>query len=225
MLIVYCIMEDPRSEFTVKSKLGCKDYWEELYAKEREVFGTNGELIGEVWFGETVQAKVLGYMSKEFSAESRVVDIGCGNSAFLICLHEAGFSRLAGIDYSESSIEFSREILLKKGIKQVELKRVDIARDPKEYALGRFDVIHDKGTFDAFMLSTENSSESYMRFVQGLTGDKGSDFVITSCNFTKGDLLKYFASFELVAEIPHRKFSFGGNEGQAVTSLHFKVLK
>ena len=59
-----------------------------------------------------------------------------------------------------------------------------------------FDVCVDKGTFDAISLNPENTNEVRIRYVQAL-GDalkEGGYFVITSCNWTKEQLLHRFCS-------------------------------
>lgn len=59
-----------------------------------------------------------------------------------------------------------------------------------------FDVCVDKGTFDAISLNPENTNEVRTRYVQALSGvlKEGGYFIITSCNWTKAELLQRFGS-------------------------------
>ncbi|KAK7824238.1 hypothetical protein U0070_001709 [Myodes glareolus] len=48
-------------------------------------------------------------------------------------------------------------------------------------------------------------------------------FLITSCNWTKAELLDVFSEgFELFEELPTPKFSFGGRSGNTVAALVFQ---
>ena len=50
--------------------------------------------------------------------------------------------------------------------------------------------------------------------------------LITSCNWTKDELLERFSShFKLFDQIKYPSFRFGGKEGSRVTSLIFKKKK
>lgn len=58
-----------------------------------------------------------------------------------------------------------------------------------------FDVVLDKGTFDAIALSEESKKnrELYKETIYKILNDsQNSYFVITSCNFTKPELLEQF---------------------------------
>ena len=59
-----------------------------------------------------------------------------------------------------------------------------------------FDVCVDKGTFDAISLNPENTSEVRTLYVQALRGalKEGGYFVLTSCNWTKEQLLQRFST-------------------------------
>lgn len=68
-----------------------------------------------------------------------------------------------------------------------------------------FDVCIDKGTFDAISLNPDNAKESKRLYVQALKDalkDKGF-FAITSCNWTKEQLLDRFSEGEGNSEISH----------------------
>uniref|UniRef100_A0A672RBC8 EEF1A lysine methyltransferase 2 n=1 Tax=Sinocyclocheilus grahami TaxID=75366 RepID=A0A672RBC8_SINGR len=75
-----------------------------------------------------------------------------------------------------------------------------------------FDVCIDKGTFDAISLSPEDREEAKKCYVNSLKTVMQPEgfFIITSCNWTKEQLLQIFTpGFEL----------FGGVTGNSVTAL------
>ena len=208
------------------SVLGTKQYWDDLYQKEIDQFKSNSELQGEIWFGENVQQKVLSYILSNFDNTSSVIDLGCGNCEFLIGLHQEGFTKLVGLDYSLQSLKFTQEKLNKKGIDGViELIEADLNSTISENLKEKnYLIIHDKGTFDAFMLHEQNDYKNYLNFVLNLTNIK-STFIITSCNFNKDELLTFFNNekIKLIKELEYKKFGFGGSTGQLVTTLVMSV--
>ncbi|XP_020912407.1 EEF1A lysine methyltransferase 2 isoform X2 [Exaiptasia diaphana] len=88
----------------------------------------------------------------------------------------------------------------------------------------KFDVCFDKGTYDAISLNPQDRTKcraAYIQSVSSLLEDKGV-FMITSCNWSKDELLKQFEKdFVLRDELPTPSFTFGGNSGNTVTSLVF----
>ncbi|KAL4906616.1 methyltransferase domain-containing protein [Aspergillus multicolor] len=100
------------------------------------------------------------------------------------------------------------------------------------YDKGGFDIVLDKGTFDAVSLMTEKSEcEKYPAIAGGLVR-KGGFLVVTSCNWTEEELVKWFTSTELkVGEdgklvvwgrVQYPRFRFGGQEGQGVCTVCFQ---
>ncbi|XP_034008086.1 EEF1A lysine methyltransferase 2 isoform X1 [Trematomus bernacchii] len=205
------------------SILGTKEYWEEAYQRELETFTDIGD-VGEIWFGEESMSRVLRWMDKaKIPEDSSVLDIGTGNGAFLVELAKHGYSNLTGIDYSPASVELSRNVLKAEDLTDVPVKEMDFLNCQGE--LKGFDVCIDKGTFDAISLNPDDSTDGKKLYVQTLkeaVKDKGF-FVITSCNWTKEQLLERFSEgFEYVQELPTPSFQFGGKTGNSVTALIFK---
>jgi len=108
--------------------------------------------------------------------------------------------------------------------------------------LPKFDVILDKGTFDAISLCPEDAEEKkkqYVDFVRSVlkegeevgeeearSDSSGGIFCLTSCNWTKEELVKTFGQlFALRDEIEFPSFQFGGKTGSTVTSLVFERRK
>ncbi|KAF7948979.1 hypothetical protein EAE96_008157 [Botrytis aclada] len=160
--------------------------------------------------------------------------------------------RMMGVDYSERSIEFAKRIAkdkLESGEEQankqaneIEFITWDIMKEdpsPKvlngEQAKG-WDIVLDKGTFDAISLSEEVDAngkrifEGYKEKVLALVRT-GGVAVVTSCNWTEEELIEWFVGkgeeeqgerFEVLRKIEYRSFSFGGVKGQTVCSVCFR---
>ena len=148
----------------------------------------------------------------------------------LFALREEGFrGRMVGVDYSSTAIELARRVAQQKGT-EVEFQQWDIMSDE---ALGErgegFDVVLDKGTFDAISLCEEKDAEGkrvcegYRGRVEGLVR-RGGLLLVTSCNWTEEELRAWFASDELVLDgrIRYPTFNFGGRSGQSISSVCFK---
>lgn len=97
-----------------------------------------------------------------------------------------------------------------------------------------WDVVLDKGTFDAICLSDEKDSqgrrlcEGYRDRVLQLT-KKGGIFLLTSCNWTETELKSWFErgdrqGFEVAGRVEYRSFSFGGVKGQTISTLCFRKV-
>lgn len=205
------------------SKLGTKEYWDDAYQKELETFKDIGD-VGEIWFGEESMSRVLRWMDKTKIPESAaILDIGTGNGAFLVELAKNGYKNLTGIDYSAASVELARSVLQAEDLTDVAVKEMDFLRCQEE--LKGFDVCIDKGTFDAISLNPDNTNEGKRLYVQALKDvlkDNGF-FAITSCNWTKEQLLDRFSEgFEFVQDLPTPTFQFGGKTGSSVAALIFK---
>jgi hypothetical protein len=124
---------------------------------------------------------------------------------------------------------------------------------------GGFDIVLDKGTFDAVSLSAEEVTEDEedgMASTSGGMQERGSRtvrrrvcewypmvarklvrnggfLVVTSCNWTEGELVRWFTGHEDGASddgdglvvwdrIDYPKFRFGGGEGQGVCTVCFR---
>ncbi|XP_063347703.1 EEF1A lysine methyltransferase 2 [Pelmatolapia mariae] len=205
------------------SKLGTKEFWDDAYQKELETFNDIGD-VGEIWFGEESMSRVLRWMDKvKIPENAAILDIGTGNGAFLVELAKHGYKNLTGIDYSPASVELARSVLQAENLTDVTVKETDFLSCPKE--LKGFDVCIDKGTFDAISLNPVNTNEGKRQYVQALKDvlkDNGF-FAITSCNWTKEQLLDRFSEgFEFVQELSTPTFQFGGKTGNSVAALIFK---
>lgn len=153
-----------------------------------------------------------------------VLDLGTGNGHFLIQLAMAGFTKLFGIDYSASAISLARAITTREGydITFAQLDLVGSELPPHPLTRLRYNVCHDKGTYDAISLTPHTASRDMERYLLNVTRLLEPDgvFVITSCNWTEDELMlrcqKYFSKLHT---IPTPTFCFGGSTGSLVTAL------
>lgn len=233
-------VHEPENEEEIpgfESQLGNVDYWDKFYSQEINQFKNNTDLIGEIWFGEKVQKKILTYIKEYFTNKNiKIIDIGCGNASFLLKLSEMGYKNLYGMDYSIKSIELAQEILNDKKIQNsIILYQEDIKTENESLQHIGFELIHDKGTFDAFMSSKENKFETYLNYINKLrlnynihSNNLMTYFILTSCNFSFSELQVMFTQeyscLKIIESIPHQSFSYGGSTGQVVTTIVFSFI-
>ncbi|AOA65319.1 Lysine methyltransferase [Komagataella phaffii CBS 7435] len=224
------------------SKLGTKEYWDDFYQLETANFKEDSENVGECWFDDSdAENKIIEFLfdriedgsSEFFHSNSRVCDLGTGNGHLLFELRKEGFrGDLVGLDYSEVSVEFARQIAQKHAVKGITFQQCDIL-DEKSSVLNdendKFDILLDKGTFDAIALSSSTYNggktgiEIYPSTVKKLL-KKGGILLVTSCNFTESELIKHITKNDEFAEekhIEYPKFEFGGIQGQTICSICF----
>lgn len=178
--------------------------------------------------------------SNELDQEKRVLDLGCGNGLFLFELSKLGFRHLRGVDYSENSIRFSNLILdrdypqYKSNITFRQLNLLEPLEQQMEDHQNwtAFDLIHDKGTFDAICLNpdrglTLDQLRAKYRAFLGSVLSSGGLFILCSCNWSKEELIREFVDdatlqLSLIDEIKQNSFVFGGKAGNTVTCLIFR---
>ena len=142
---------------------------------------------------------------------------------FLIELAREGYHNLLGIDYSPKAIELSENIAKDQEL-EITYKVVDLLSESEVVNLGKFKVVHDKGTYDAVSLHPTDSKmmrEKYIKSSHMMLQDDGY-FMITSCNWTESELRVSFQDhFKVHRVIPTPSFKFGGKVGNVVTSIVF----
>ncbi|KAI1340462.1 putative S-adenosylmethionine-dependent methyltransferase of the seven beta-strand family [Xylariaceae sp. FL0016] len=277
------------------SKLGTKEYWDDLYTRELANHAHDASDTGTVWFDDSdAEAKVLAFLSDEAASlglrtpSTSFLDLGTGNGALLFALRGEGWEGpMLGVDYSQQSVEFARRLERARrarveeeeeegeegkkeekeeetaepdqeqkattGYRPISFAQHDILRDPPATLLAGdrargWDVVLDKGTFDAVSLSAEpldpstgrRAGEGYRDAVLALTRE-GGVFLVTSCNWTEDELRRWFAEdegggkgeradedafgFEIVGRVAYRSFSFGGIKGQTISSLCLQKVR
>lgn len=117
----------------------------------------------------------------------------------LVDLAKEGFMKLTGVDYSEKAINLARKVLNDKGLPEIKLQVYNILdaehlKSKSEFINFEFKLAHDKGTYDAISLCPDNANEkrnSYILNVWTILSEKGF-LVLTSCNWTKDELIEHF---------------------------------
>jgi len=112
-----------------------------------------------------------------------------------------------------------------------------------------FDLVLDKGTFDAISLSESGGRAEYIESAwKILSDDPSAVFLITSCNWVREELIQQFsaselfnlpvlvstlaaflthtpfrrAGFEYKTHVRYPTFTFGGQTGQKICTVAFK---
>ncbi|KAK0646216.1 S-adenosyl-L-methionine-dependent methyltransferase [Cercophora newfieldiana] len=233
------------------SELGTKQYWDNLYTTELSNHAANPSDEGTVWFDDSdAENKIVDFLEDTHEtlllsqSSTRVLDLGCGNGSLLFALRDAGWSgRLLGVDYSAESVRLARAV---GAARETDTEGVDFAEWDVlagDFAvvgeIGAWDLILDKGTFDAVSLSGEKDGrgrricEGYgERVVQLLR--TGGLFLVTSCNWTETELRAWFEGtnadapgqgrLKQVGRIEYPSFSFGGVKGQTISTLCFEKV-
>ena len=213
-----------------ESKLGTKQYWNESYKQEIEQFKNNENEVGDIWFGKNLQNKLVNYIRSHFpDKNTKILDVGCGNGVFLYKLAKNDYIKLYGIDYSPDSIEFAKLIIESKEKKHGKKYTIDLfcedINTKNTIIKETFDIIHDKGSFDAYMMNKNNTLENYHNYIKSYS-KKGTTFIITSCNNTREELQNKFTlkdGFKYIEEITNKTFVFGGKEGQQQATQIYQI--
>jgi EEF1A lysine methyltransferase 2 len=158
---------------------------------------------------------------------------------------------MVGLDYSNASIRLAKELgKRQEGCQDIKFSTMDVIRDDprqQEWWLDNgFDLVIDKGTFDAISLCEDVIDRSASQSPQSdntparihtvypsrvLDVVKPGGFVlITSCNWTEKELIHWFTNGEVESghrtsvwgRIEYPRFQFGGHEGQGVSTVCFK---
>ena len=206
----------------------------------------------------------------------RVLDLGCGNGSLLRAVREELWAdgvaedddvRLLGVDYSESSVRLAKSIeendedsegnapisfavwdMLEGSARDLVEDGGDDKDEADEADTACWDLILDKGTFDAISLgNTQNTTDAtgggaprtpveirYRRQIFDLLRP-GGKFLITSCNWTEPELCAWMVDDEEeagAAALPYKlfkagrvaypSFEFGGVQGQTVCTVCFE---
>ncbi|KAJ5808126.1 hypothetical protein N7474_009395 [Penicillium riverlandense] len=139
------------------------------------------------------------------------------------------------IRFEEWDILGSTARLSETGTPSSEPPPADQRLDWFPYETGGFDIVLDKGTFDAVSLSDDAKDtrvcERYPRIARRLVR-AGGFVVVTSCNWTEEELVSWFVGSSHDQEgndrlvvwgrVEYPRFRFGGHEGQGVSTVCFQ---
>ena len=100
------------------------------------------------------------------TSDPRILEIGSGNGTLLFALHEAGYaaSNLSGLDYSPDAVKLARMIAQTRNGEDVVFHVCDFLNELPPPAAGQldalaeWDLLLDKGTYDAIALGGEAAS-------------------------------------------------------------------
>lgn len=219
------------------SKLGTKQYWDDFYKMEKKNFSENPEDTGECWFNDSnAEDKMVEYIFEEIKPllkELKVCDLGTGNGHLLFQLYEEGLTgdELVGIDYSETSVEFAKQVAHDKDF-DVKFYQSDLLVENDEFIGNHqqyFNLVLDKGTLDAIALNDakyengQSGVETYPSHAAQLV-QKDGILLITSCNFTEAELTALITKngdFQKFNRIDYPVFEFGGQTGSTICSVAF----
>lgn len=86
---------------------------------------------------------------------------------------------------------------------------------------GSFELLLDKGTFDAISLSGNQKDREYYASTAAHFLRQGSDLLLTSCNWTEPELTTIFEEHDLLVadRLAYPTFSFGGQAGSRVCTV------
>ncbi|KAL2393238.1 hypothetical protein ABEF93_001694 [Exophiala dermatitidis] len=201
-----------------------------------------------------------------------VLDLGTGNGSALFSLRlEGGYTGpMVGVDYSSQSIELARKLARQyfsssssataSVSANISFHVLDLITDDPTtqswwpVSSHGFDLVLDKGTFDAISLSSatvqvptdptdSHSTTTTERRVCELYPSKvlsmvkpGGFLLVTSCNWTEDEVVAWFTGptatgsddskgrFEVYDTIKYPVFEFGGQKGQGVASVCFRKV-
>lgn len=127
-----------------------------------------------------------------------IIDLGCGNGQVLMSLWKEGFTSLTGIDYSSTAINLATKIFQKNQIEGIELHIMNIVDGTilEKFLDNNFHLVHDKGTYDAITMSSDKGAKHCEKYIVNISRILSSDghLIITSCNWTKKELINHFKS-------------------------------
>jgi hypothetical protein len=139
----------------------------------------------------------------------------------------------APIQFEEWDILGSKALLSESGVNASPTSE-DETLSWFPYEEGGFDIVLDKGTFDAISLADDAKAtrvcERYPDIARRLVR-RGGFLIVTSCNWTEDELVKWFVTGKEDGEkdrlvvwgrVEYPRFRFGGQEGQGVCTVCFQ---
>ncbi|KGB78199.1 hypothetical protein CNBG_3761 [Cryptococcus deuterogattii R265] len=238
------------------SRLGTKEHWDDVYEREVNVFNDIGD-EGEIWFGEDSVRKMREWahthLLPSISPDHplRILECGSGNGTLLLSFLTSPspppqYYHLTGIDYCEPAK------ILAEGVEAAKRESLEDEMDPEDvenqcttewrvadllrhdFEAENWDLVMDKGTYDALCLSDEPVEEDEQkRLPSGVYPERvaklvkpGGFFLITSCNFTEEEIKERYSkeglNLTFHSSVPHPTFSFGGKKGSTVCTVAFQ---
>lgn len=211
-----------------------------MLALLRKKGGFRGELVGvdysaqSVWLARELQ-RTRGhsaYHTDSESGEDEDEDEDRDGTEDLSS-ESAAAPELREIQFEEWDILGSKAILSPFGT-EVSPADTDETLSWFPYSRGGFDIVLDKGTFDAISLADDAKEtrvcERYPSIVRRLIRN-GGFLIVTSCNWTEEELVHWFTAAEgsdrfiVWSRVEYPRFRFGGQEGQGVCTVCFQRVE
>ncbi|KAJ5615796.1 hypothetical protein N7537_000910 [Penicillium hordei] len=138
------------------------------------------------------------------------------------------------IQFEEWDILGSKALLSETGLKVSPSSASEETLPWFPYQEGGFDIVLDKGTFDAVSLADDAKStrvcERYPDIARRLVR-RGGFLIVTTCNWTEEELVHWFTGdrtsgdrLAVWGRVEYPRFRFGGHEGQGVCTVCFQRL-
>lgn len=147
----------------------------------------------------------------------------------LVELYREGYQNLTGIDYSANAIALAKQIAADQDM-EITYEELDLLNSneiTQKLGTKTFDIVHDKGTYDAISLHPEDPAAKRAQYIDNLFKLTSNDglLILSSCNWTEAELCSSLkGKFQLYKTIPTPTFRFGGSIGSVVTQSVFKKL-
>lgn len=156
---------------------------------------------------------------------------------------------MVGVDYAQKSVNLARKLWQnhvnesedESLVDSIRFEQFDLLKDDAAaqswWPSTGFDLVLDKGTFDAISLSGETTriADRDVRIVETYPGKvlrmikPGGFLLITSCNWTEDEVVKWFTQtpevkdvLNVFGRVKYPTFQFGGHQGQGVASVCFQ---
>ncbi|CAD8066406.1 unnamed protein product [Paramecium primaurelia] len=149
------------------SQYGKAEYWEERYTRDPEPFD---------WYQRFTGVKDL--VQACFTPESRLLNVGAGNSRLSEEMFDEGYQNITNIDISHVVTKAMQEKYKDKG---PNFKYLHMDARAMDFEEGAFDGAIDKGTLDAILCGESSSSnaQKVIQEVHRVLGPKGVFFIIS----------------------------------------------
>lgn len=206
-----------------------------MLALLRKKGGFRGDLVGvdysaqSVWLARELQ-RTRGHSAYHTDSEDEDDSDEDGEVSSEATNVNTGSNELGEIRFEEWDILGSKAVLSPSG-KEVSLVETDETLSWFPYSRGGFDIVLDKGTFDAISLAGDAKEtrvcERYPAIVRQLIR-AGGFLMVTSCNWTEEELVHWFTAAEgsdrfiVWGRVEYPRFRFGGQEGQGVCTVCFQ---
>jgi cyclopropane fatty-acyl-phospholipid synthase-like methyltransferase len=165
-------------------------------------FGDNRDDEGEIWFGEDALYRVMAWFDRNTELvppeKAAILDLGCGNGITCVQFACEGYADVTGVDYCADAIKLAEKVAAQRDVAdKIKFEVCDIlapySGSPPTLAK-RYDVLFDKGTYDAVSLDPAGAKAQRAKYMDNVYGllKNGAILVITSCNWTKDELISHF---------------------------------